>query len=149
MDTIVQFLIQYGYVGMLVSAFLAGTAIPFNAELVMAALSAAGLTPLWLVICGTIGSVSGCMTCFFLGYLGKKDWLRKVGVKQSTLDRAANFVRNRGAWMAVFSFLPIIGNGITITLGLMRANKYMVLLALIISRALLYCLFAFAPKIWF
>lgn len=149
MDAIVPILIDYGYVGLLIAAFLAGTAIPFNAELVLAALSAAGLEPVLLVICGTIGSVAGCMTCFYLGYLGKMEWLHKLGVKQRTLDKAKAFIHNRGAWMAVFSFLPIIGNGISITLGLMRVNKYGVLIALIVSRALLYCIFAFAPKIWF
>lgn len=149
MDAVTELLIQYGYWGMAVAAFLAGTAVPFNAEIVMAALSAAGLNPTTLVCCGTLGSVCGCMTCFFLGYLGKMEWLHEFGVKQKTLERAKRFVDNRGAWMAVFSFLPIIGNGISITLGLMRANKYKVLFALIVSRALLYSVCAFVPKIWF
>ncbi len=149
MAAITDFLILYGYWGMIVAAFLAGTVVPFNAELVMAALSAAGLNPVLLICCGTLGSVCGCMTCFFLGYLGKMEWLYKLGMKPRTLERAKRFVDNRGAWMAIFSFLPIIGNGISITLGLMRANKYVVLFALIVSRALLYSICAFAPKFWF
>lgn len=149
MAAITELLIHYGYLGMVIAAFLAGTAVPFNAEIVMAALSAAGLNPVTLIGCGTLGSVCGCMTCFFLGYLGKMEWLHTIGVKQKTLERAKRFIDNKGAWMAIFSFLPIIGNGISITLGLMRANKYTVLIALIVSRALLYSLCAFIPKIWF
>ena len=43
MDFIVDFLINYGYVGMLLSAFLAGSFFPFSSEAVMVALQAAGL----------------------------------------------------------------------------------------------------------
>lgn len=149
MDTFVQILIQYGYVGMIIASFLAGTVIPFNAELVMAGLSVTGLQPVKLVLCGTIGSVAGCMVNYYLGYLGKLEWLEKMGVKPETLEKARRFVQNRGPWMAIFTFLPFIGNAIGITLGIMHANQWKIIAALIISRGLLYSLFAFGPKLIF
>ena len=48
-------LIELGYWGMLLSAFLAGSIIPANSELVMSALLALGLSPWERIIFATIG----------------------------------------------------------------------------------------------
>ena len=45
MDYIIELLIDYGYWGMLIAAFFAGSFIPFNSETIMVALQTAGLDP--------------------------------------------------------------------------------------------------------
>lgn len=146
MDTIVQFLLDYGYWGMFVSAFLAGTVFPFNSELVMVGLSAAGLNPVGLIFWGTTGNVLGGMTCYWLGHLGNMKWIEKYGkVKPEKLERARRFVQGRGAWMAVFAFLPILGSAISIVLGMMRANIWITVLAMALGKAGRYLLCAYAP----
>ena len=47
MDFIITFLTQYGYWGMLLAAFLAGSFFPFSSEAVMIALMATGLGWSW------------------------------------------------------------------------------------------------------
>lgn len=42
-DTLVQLLIDWGYVGLFISALLAGSIIPFSSEIVMVALVKVGL----------------------------------------------------------------------------------------------------------
>lgn len=146
MDAIVQFLLDYGYWGMFVSAFLAGTVFPFNSELVMVGLSAAGLNPVGLIFWGTTGNVLGGMTCYWLGHLGNMKWIEKYGkVKPEKLERARRFVQGRGAWMAVFAFLPILGSAISIVLGMMRANIWITVLAMALGKAGRYLLCAYAP----
>jgi membrane protein YqaA with SNARE-associated domain len=44
MDIIISLLISYGYWGMLITAFVAGSFFPFSSEAVMMGLLAAGLT---------------------------------------------------------------------------------------------------------
>ena len=61
MDGLISILTDYGYIGMLVSGFLAGSIFPLSSELVMLALMAAGLDPWQLVIYGTIGNTLGSM----------------------------------------------------------------------------------------
>ena len=61
MDAFIQFLIDFGYWGMLMAAFLAGSFFPFSSEAVMVGLQAAGLDPWGLVVYGTIGNVVGGM----------------------------------------------------------------------------------------
>ena len=123
MDAILSFLVDWGYWGMLVSAFFAGSFFPFSSEAVMVGLQAAGLEPLTLVVYGTIGNVLGSMFNYGVGRMGKMEWIeRYLHVKRESLDKAQRFVGGRGAWMGFFAFLPILGSAITILLGLMKAN---------------------------
>ena len=46
---LISFLVEWGYWGMLVAAFLAGSFFPFSSEAVMAGLQAAGLDPVPLI----------------------------------------------------------------------------------------------------
>ena len=59
MDVIIEFLTGYGYWGMLLAAFLAGSFFPFSSEAVMVGLMAAGLDPWLLMVYGTVGNVLG------------------------------------------------------------------------------------------
>lgn len=116
-------LIDYGYWGMLVAAFLAGSFFPFSSEAVMLALLAAGLEPWPLVAYGTVGNVAGSVFNYAVGRMGKLEWIeRHLHVKPRDLDRAQRFMAGHGAWMGFFAFLPLLGSAITIVLGLMRAN---------------------------
>lgn len=138
MDSLIEILTNYGYVGMLISAFLAGSIFPLSSEVVMLALLAAGLDPWQLVIYGTIGNV-----------LGRIDWIEKyLHVNKKELDRAKRFMAGRGAWMGFFSFLPVIGEGITIVLGLMRSNVAITVISVIIGKFLRYALIIYGVEIF-
>lgn len=56
------------------------------------------------------------------------------------MDRAERFVHGRGAWMVFFAFIPILGSAISIVLGMMRANIWIVILAMTIGKILRYAL---------
>ena len=66
---LISFLVEWGYWGMLVAAFLAGSFFPFSSEAVMAGLQAAGLDPIPLIIYGSIGNVLGSMFNYGVGRL--------------------------------------------------------------------------------
>lgn len=123
MEWIIGLLAGYGYVGMLLAAFLAGSFFPFSSEAVMVALIATGLDPWQLMVYGTIGNVLGSVFNYSVGRMGKLEWIEKyLHVKKKDLDKAERFMAGRGAWMGFFAFLPVLGSAITILLGLMRAN---------------------------
>ena len=67
MDAFVQLMTDWGYVGMLLTAFLAGSLIPFSSELVLTGLLSLGLNPIGILIAATIGNTMGGMTCYWLG----------------------------------------------------------------------------------
>ncbi len=141
MDALNALLIDYGYWGMLISAFLAGSILPFSSEAVMVGLMAAGLAPTPLIIYGTIGNVAGSLFNYGVGSLGNMEWIeRYLNIKEESLKRAERFMAGRGAWMGFFSFVPVIGEGITVVLGLMRANFFISFISITIGKALRYIL---------
>ena len=129
MDAILQFLIDWGYWGLFLGSFIAGSVLPFSSEAVLAAcVGPLGLDPVISIAAATAGNVAGGMTCYWMGHLGNMEWIEK------------RFVHGRGAWMAFFAFIPILGSAISIVLGMMRANIWIVILAMTIGKILRYAL---------
>lgn len=143
-----ELLTQYGYWGMLVAAFLAGSFFPFSSEAVMLALLAAGLDPAPLVAYGTVGNVAGSLFNYGVGRLGKMDWIeRYLHVKREKLDRAEQFMAGRGAWMGFFAFIPILGSAITIVLGLTQANIWITTASITAGKLIRYLLIVYGVEI--
>ena len=142
MDAILQFLIDWGYWGLFLGSFIAGSVLPFSSEAVLAAcVGPLGLDPVISITAATAGNVAGGMTCYWMGHLGNMEWIEKYfHVKKEKMDRAERFVHGRGAWMAFFAFIPILGSAISIVLGMMRANIWIVILAMTIGKILRYAL---------
>ena len=150
MDALIDLLIHYGYWGMLTSALLAGSILPFSSEAVMLGLMAAGLNPWQLALYGTIGNVAGSMFNYGIGRLGKPEWVEKyLHGKQESLDKAERFMAGRGAWMGFFAFLPVIGSAITVSLGLMRANAIITLTSVTLGKIVRYVLLIYGVSLFF
>lgn len=148
MDAFIELLIHYGYAGMLVASLLAGTVLPFSSEAVMVGLMAAGLDPWTLVIYGTIGNVVGSMFNYFIGTLGRLDWIEKyLHVKQAKMDRAQLLMTRYGAWIGFFAFLPIIGSAIAVVLGLVRANIWLTLFTFTLGKIFRYILIIYSMNL--
>ena len=148
MDGIISLLISYGYWGMFVTAFVAGSFFPFSSEAVMTGLLAAGLDPWGLIIYGTVGNVLGGMFNYGVGRMGRLEWIeRYLHVKQKDLDQATRFMAGRGAWMGFFAFVPILGSAITIVLGLMRANPIISFISITIGKFLRYVVLIYGANL--
>ena len=151
MDAFVEFFTQWGIFGLFFGSFIAGSVVPLSSE----ALLVVCLGPLKLgawpcFIAALAGNVAGGMTCYLMGRLGKMDWIEKYfHVNKEKLDKAQRWVENRGAYMAFFAFLPILGSAITIALGLMRANVWIVLTTMTIGKAIRYALIIWPMLLFF
>ena len=148
MDNLINILIGYGYWGMFVAAFLAGSFFPFSSEVVMVALSAAGLNSWKLIVFGTIGNVLGGAFNYVIGRMGKMVWIEKyLHVSQKNLDKAEKFMGGHGALMGFFAFLPILGSAITIVLGLTRANIPLSLISVTLGKFLRYVILIYGANL--
>lgn len=144
------FLIDWGYWGMFVASFLAGSVFPFSSEAVMLGLQAAGLDPMALVVYATVGNTLGSVFNYCVGRLGKLEWIEKyLHISHESLNKAQNFMGGRGAWMGIFAFLPLLGSAITVLLGLMKANVAISFTSIAIGKFLRYVLLAYGASFVF
>ena len=138
-EWLTSILMQWGYVGLFIATFLSGTAFPFSSELILFGLIKLGLDPIACLISATTGNTLGGMTCYWLGHLGKMEWIeRYLKVKPEKIEKTRKFLQGRGSYMAFFAFLPILGTLIAITLGYMRSNRWIVLASMTTGKLIRY-----------
>ena len=78
LDTLIQFFAQWGYLGLFLGSFLAGSIVPFSSEaLVIACVGPLHMDPVISLFVALAGNVSGGMTCYYIGHLGKIEWIEK------------------------------------------------------------------------
>ena len=139
MTSFLALLESWGYMGMFVSAFIAGSVFPFSSEAVLTALLLAGLDPMHLFVAATVGNVAGSMLNYGVGTLGKMEWIEKyLHVEREKVDRTSRWMERYGAWIGVLCFLPILGSVIAVTLGFTRANPWLSLLTITIGKVIRY-----------
>lgn len=144
-DQLIQLLIDWGYLGLFLSALIAGSILSFSSELVLVALVKLGLSPALCVLSAALGNTVGGMTCYYIGRLGRTDWIEKyLRVKPEKVERMQRFLQGKGALMAFFVFLPIVGEVIAIALGLMRSNVWITTLSMFTGKLLRYVLMLLA-----
>ncbi|MBQ6751167.1 MAG: DedA family protein [Bacteroidaceae bacterium] len=146
MDSLNQFFIEYGYFGMALASFLAGTFVPFSSEAVMGALLVTtGMDPFLTIISGTIGNVLGSMFNYYIGRIGSIEQISKwMRIKERRLRKTRDYVEKKGSWIAAFSFLPIFGTAISISLGILRANVWGVIFWSFVGKFLRYIIVAYS-----
>ncbi len=139
MQTVVDFMITAGPAGMFLAAFLSGSVLPFSSELVMLGLLATGADPVGLLVWGTAGNVLGSGLNYFIGSLGKEEWIEKyVKLTPEKLERGKKYVRRYGAWAGFLAWLPVLGEIITVAMGYMRTNLWTSTLAVTAGKYIRY-----------
>lgn len=148
MEILTEIFFDYGYIGMFVAAFLAGSVFPFSSEAVMLGMLAAGMDPWGLVLWGSAGNILGSLFNYGIGRMGRLDWLEKYfHVKPESIEKAQRFMAGRGSVMGFFAFIPILGSAITVVLGFTRANFVLSLIFIALGKFLRYWLLIFGANL--
>ncbi|MDE7069872.1 MAG: VTT domain-containing protein [Alistipes sp.] len=138
-DVLTRTFTEWGYLGLFLSALVAGSILPFSSEAVLAVLLGLGLDPLLLLLSASAGNTLGGMSCYWIGRMGRREWIaRYLRIDEAQIARASRFLEGRGALFAFFAFLPYLGEAIAIVLGLMRGNGWIVAGAMFVGKALRY-----------
>ena len=140
-DLIIEFLKGYGYLGMGIMAFLAGTVVPITSEVLLVFFLGIGLNAVGLTLAATIGNTLGGVTCFMIGYLTTKEKVQKFfKVPDRRMKRADMLIQKYGYWTAAFSFLPVLGEVFLLSLGIMRVNRFKVISLMALGKLFRYSL---------
>ncbi len=110
------------YFGLFFSAFGAATLLPLQSEAVLTGLLILGKQPVWaLVAVATAGNTLGAVVNWFLGRYIER-WRRKpwFPVGEHKLARAQRGYHRYGRWSLLLSWMPVIGDPLTVIAGVMR-----------------------------
>jgi membrane protein YqaA with SNARE-associated domain len=132
------------YLGLFLAAFLAATIVPAQSEAVLVGLILAGDQPvLLLFLVATTGNVLGSVVNWLLGrfieHFRHRPWFP---VSQDKLARAEAWYRRFGIWSLLLSWVPIIGDPLTVVAGVLRTPFPTFLLLVTIAKAGRYAVLA-------
>ncbi len=126
---------EWGYFGLFIAAFLAGSIIPFSSEAVLGLLLIAGYDSWGCVFSATLGNWLGGVTCYYIGYLGKTEWIHTyLKIPEEKLSKMQRFLKGKGSLFGFFVFIPVIGDIMIVALGLLRANPLGTLLSMMVGK---------------
>ena len=113
---------QVGLLGLFIGTFLAATVLPFSSDALYIAALAAGTSPVATLIVGTAGNWLGGITTYYIGRLGKWEWMEKwFKVKPETLQKQKRYIDKYGVWMALISWVPFVGDVVALALGFYKS----------------------------
>ncbi len=139
-----EWFIEWGYVGLFLSALIGATIFPFSSEVVLVALLTHPSTDPYIAIASaTAGNWIGGMTSYYLGYLGRWEWIeRYLGVKHTRLEAQQSKVERWGAGLALMSWMPLVGDVFAVALGFYRVDFRSTALFMLLGKALRFVVWA-------
>lgn len=130
------------YLGLFLASFAAATLLPMQSEAALVAmLVSEHYLPVALFAVATAGNVLGAVTNWGLGqgveHFKHKRWFPVSEVK---LEKAQTFYQRYGYWSLLLSWVPIIGDPITLVAGVMREPLWRFLLLVTLAKGGRYLL---------
>ena len=132
------------HISLFLVAFLAATIFPAQSEGVLAALLATKDYPVWtLIAVASIGNTLGSLVNWWLGrgleHFKDRTWFP---VKAKDLSKAQDWYARYGRWSLWLSWVPFIGDPITVAAGVMRERLLPFLLIVGTAKTLRYVFIA-------
>lgn len=115
--------LSLGYAGLFLITFLGSTIVPLSSEVAVFAMPFLGYN-VWLVILvATAGGFTGNLVNYYVGLKGSGFVLsRYVTVKPQRWQQAERYFQRWGVYTLLFSWLPVIGDPLTIIAGAFRCH---------------------------
>jgi len=130
--------------GLFFTAFAAATILPMQSEALLAGLLLTTSYPVGLLVAtASIGNILGATVNWGLGRKAEqyKD-KRWFPVKAEALVRAQDRYRRYGRWSLLLSWVPFIGDPLTVAAGLMREKLVVFLLLVSLAKTGRYIVMA-------
>ena len=134
-----EWLESLGLLGLFLGSLLAASIVPFSSDVLYVAILATTGQHLGCFVAATTGSWVGSLLTFYLGWLGKWEWIEKwFKVTREKLEQQQEKVHKYGVWLALVSWFPIVGDLSVLALGFYKAPRGWTFLLLLIGKAVRY-----------
>lgn len=138
------------YIGLFLAAFGAATLLPLQSEALLVGLLLSGRHETWLLLAvATLGNVLGSLVNWWLGtrleHFKDRRWFP---VSAAHLDKARRHYQRFGRWSLLLSWLPIIGDPLTLVAGVMGEPWRRFLLIVTLAKGMRYGVLALATLGW-
>lgn len=126
--TIIDYLLNFGYLGIFVLMFIESSFIPFPSEVVMIPAGyfayLGKLSIFWSIFYGIAGSIGGALLNYYLSLkLGRALLIKYKIIKQDHLEKSERFFEKYGGVSTFFGrLLPVIRQYISIPAGVSKMN---------------------------
>ena len=135
---------------MFAAAFGAATILPFQSEIVFAALQVRGELSLpLLILVASGGNTLGSVVNYLLGLMVERFRDRRwFPVSQAQLDRAQRWYAKWGVWSLLLSWAPL-GDALTVAAGVMRTNIWLFVALVALAKTGRYVILAaLTAQVW-
>ena len=137
------------YSGLFIAAFLAATILPAQSEAGLAALILASPSSVTLLVAtASLGNVLGSVVNWYLGLGINRFTGRRWFPMNTQLSRAISWYSRYGRWSLLFSWVPVIGDPLTVVAGIMREPLLRFLLIVGIAKTGRYVVVALIALQW-
>ena len=144
----IDFFYQYGLSGLFIAGFLSGSIFPFNSEAVLSLLIYSGFDVTNSLAAATAGNTLGGISIYYLGYLGKMEWIEKYAkVKPEKIHAILPKLKRYGSLAATLSFVPIIGDLVILGLGFFRISPAPTVFFMMIGKMARYLVVVWLMKL--
>lgn len=129
------------YLGLFAAAFLAATILPAQSEAVLAALLVAGKqSPVLLIAVASLGNTLGAVVNWLIGRgierFRERPWFPATGPQ---MERATGWYARFGHWSLLLSWVPFVGDPLTVVAGVLREPLWRFLLVVGFAKTARYC----------
>ena len=122
-----------------VSAFAASTILPMSSEVVLGALAVAGATDVWLLLAvATAGNTLGAVVNWGIGRYASTWRARLLSLDEVKFQRASRWFKRWGIWSLLLSWLPVVGDPLTLVAGALRTAFVPFVLLVLVGKAARY-----------
>ena len=128
------------YITLFSSSFISSTLLPGHSELILTAFIYSNKFPvLTLVLVASLGNILGSVLNWYLGFyfvkFKEKKWFP---INHSQLENASLWFTTYGKWTLFLSWVPFIGDPLTVVAGILRIPIITFLIIVSISKILRY-----------
>ena len=126
------------YIYLFFIAFLSATVLPLGSEALLLYDLTLNLNIFLLFLFATLGNTIGSIVNYYIGLKGEKYLAHKKILKKEKVLKTKRYFDKFGGYCLLFSWVPIIGDPITIVAGMLRYNIPKFIYLTLISKGLRY-----------